>query len=66
MTRKPRWQQEDPRFREESARYANPIPSRELLLAKLAEAGKPLAFDALATRLGIEEPGARQAKANSS
>ena len=61
MTRKPRWQQEDPRFREESARYANPIPSRELLLAKLAEAGKPLAFDALATRLGIEEAGARQA-----
>ena len=41
MTRKPRWQQEDPRFREESARYANPIPSRELLLAKLGEAGKP-------------------------
>ena len=61
MTRKPRWQQEDPRFREESARYANPIPSRELLLAKLAEAGKPLAFDALAGGLGIEEAGARQA-----
>ena len=43
MTRKPRWQQEDPRFREESARYANPIPSREHLLAKLAEAKQPLA-----------------------
>ena len=44
MTRKPRWQQEDPRFGEESARYAKPIPSRELLLAKLREAQKPLAF----------------------
>jgi ribonuclease R len=63
MSRKPRWQQEDPRFREESARYAKPIPSRELLLAKLAEAGQPLGFEALAGRLGVDEPGDRQALA---
>ena len=47
MTRRPRWQQEDPRFREESARYEKPIPSRLLLLAKLGEAKKPLGFDVL-------------------
>ena len=56
MSRKPRWQQEDPRFREESARYTKPIPSREHLLAKLAEVRKPLAFDALATLLGLVDP----------
>ena len=61
MTRKPRWQQEDPRFGEESARYAKPIPSRELLLAKLREAQRPLSFDAIAATLAIRDPGERQA-----
>src|SRR6187401_2734535 len=61
MTRKPRWQQEDPRFGEESARYPKPIPSRELLLAKLREAQKPLGFEALAELLGIRDPGEREA-----
>ena len=56
MTRRPRWQQEDPRFGEESKRYEKPIPSRELLLAKLAEASKPLGFDPLAALLGIRDP----------
>ncbi len=61
MTRRPRWQQEDPRFGEESKRYEKPIPSRELLLAKLAEASKPLGFDPLAALLGIRDPEERQA-----
>jgi ribonuclease R len=61
MSRKPRWQQEDPRFREESARYAKPIPSRELLLAKLGEAKKPLGFEAIASMLGIRDAGEREA-----
>ncbi|HEU5467854.1 MAG TPA: ribonuclease R, partial [Steroidobacteraceae bacterium] len=61
MTRKPRWQQEDPRFREESARYEKPIPSRELIVAKLGQASKPLGFDALASLLGIREAHERQA-----
>jgi ribonuclease R len=61
MTRKPRWQREDPRFREESARYANPIPSREHLLATLAAANKPLDFNSLAAALGIADDGERQA-----
>ncbi|MGH8130341.1 MAG: RNB domain-containing ribonuclease, partial [Steroidobacteraceae bacterium] len=61
MSRKPRWQQEDPRFRDESTRYAQPIPSREHLLAKLSEARKPLGFDALAALFGIREQAERQA-----
>ena len=61
MSRKPRWQHEDPRFREESARYAKPIPSREHLLATLRGANKPLGFEALASRLGIRDPGERDA-----
>ncbi|MEX0734588.1 MAG: ribonuclease R [Steroidobacteraceae bacterium] len=61
MSRKPRWQREDPRFREESERYSQPIPSRELLLAKLAEAQKPIGYDALAAMLGIREPAEREA-----
>ncbi len=61
MTRRPRWQQEDPRFREEAARYEKPVPSRELLLAKLAEAKKPLGFDELAGMLDLRDPAERDA-----
>ncbi len=61
MSRKPRWQKEDPRFREESKRYEHPIPSRDLLLAKLAEAKKPVGFDVLAAALGITDPAEREA-----
>jgi ribonuclease R len=56
MSRKPHWQQQDPRFGEESARYERPVPSREWLLKALAEAREPLAFPALADRLGLPEP----------
>ena len=61
MSRKPRWQQEDPRFCDESARYPQPIPSREHLLAKLSEERKPLRFDALAALVGVREQTERQA-----
>jgi ribonuclease R len=64
MTRKPRWQKEDPRFREESARYANPIPSREHIRGKLAEAKRPLGFDALSRLLGIGDGAERDALGN--
>ncbi len=63
MSRKPRWQDQDPRFKDESARYPEPVPSRELLLKKLSEAGQPLGFDALAGELGIAEGALRQALA---
>ncbi|MBX3703854.1 MAG: ribonuclease R [Steroidobacteraceae bacterium] len=55
MSRKPRWQDRDPRFTEESARYERPVPSRELLLKSLTEAREPLDFEALAERLGVPE-----------
>jgi ribonuclease R len=63
MNPKPRWQREDPRFREESARYSRPVPSRQHLLAKLGEAGRPLAFESLASALGLEDEPDRQALA---
>lgn len=61
MSRKPGWQDQDPRFREESERYGKPVPSREMLLKTLGEARQPLGFDALAEQLGIQERGLRQA-----
>ncbi|MBM5811733.1 MAG: ribonuclease R [Gammaproteobacteria bacterium] len=61
MTRRPDWQRRDPRFREEAARYDDPIPSRELLLQTLQAAREPLAFEALVERLGIRERAPRQA-----
>ena len=61
MSRKSGWQDQDPRFREESERYGKPVPSRELLLKTLGEARQPLTFDALVERLGIQERALRQA-----
>jgi ribonuclease R len=63
MSRKSGWQEQDPRFREESERYGRPIPSRELLLKKLSDARQPLGFDALADVLGIHDRALRQALA---
>src|SRR5512134_732590 len=63
MSRKPRWQDQDPRFKDESARYPEPVPSRELLLKKLSEARQPLRFDALVAELAIGEGAPRQALA---
>jgi ribonuclease R len=53
MSRKPRWQDRDPRFREESARYEHPVPSRELLLQSLEEAREPLALEDITARLAV-------------
>jgi len=61
MSRKADWKDKDPRFREESARYGKPVPSREHLLKTLADAQEPLGFDALVERLGLHERALRQA-----
>ena len=61
MSRKSGWQEQDPRFREETERYGKPVPSREHLLKTLAEAQQPLKMDALVERLGIHERGLKQA-----
>jgi len=43
----------DPHLERESARYENPIASREFILQTLSEAGVPLADEDLARRIGI-------------
>ncbi len=45
----------DPHADREADRYENPIPSRELILATLAEAGKALTADQLAAHFELHE-----------
>ncbi len=61
MKKSHRWQDRDPRFKQESGRYDSPIPSREFMLTELGAAGQPLSFDALCKRLGITDRALRQA-----
>lgn len=44
----------DPNFEREAQKYENPIASRELILEHMAEAGKPLDFEEVAERVGID------------
>ena len=44
----------DPNFEREAQKYENPIASRELILEHMVEAGKPLDFDEIAERVGID------------
>jgi ribonuclease R len=55
------WQAEDPNLEAERQRYAEPIPSRELLLKHLSEAPEPLTVERLATRLGLDTDAQRAA-----
>lgn len=43
----------DPHAAREAARYARPIPSREVILQVLEEAGQPLGFKGVAAGLGL-------------
>lgn len=45
----------DPHAQREAARYENPIPSREVILALLEEAERPLTRDDIAHELGLRE-----------
>ena len=54
--RNAKWQERDPQFARESRRYAEPIPSRELILEELRRLEKPLDTDALAKRFGLRKP----------
>ncbi|MGH8190732.1 MAG: ribonuclease R [Rhodanobacteraceae bacterium] len=51
----------DPHAEREARRYAHPIPSREAILALLAEHGSLLRPDAIADALGIDDPERREA-----
>ncbi|GAB4437114.1 MAG: ribonuclease R [Rhodocyclaceae bacterium] len=44
----------DPRFDEEARKYERPLPSREFILARLAEQGVPASFERLCGLLDIE------------
>jgi len=55
------WRGEDPNLELERARYADPIPSRELLLKHLTEAPEPLPAARLARRLALASDSQRQA-----
>ena len=46
----------DPFAERESQKYDKPIPSREFILQMLGEAGTPLAWQAIAERLGLSDP----------
>ncbi len=48
----------DPHAEREAVKYENPIPSREFILAHIAERGEPLDYEQLATELALhgEEP----------
>ena len=45
----------DPHRQREAKKYANPIPSREFIQQALKDAGAPLAFDEVASALGLHD-----------
>ncbi len=55
------WQERDPNYQAEEQRYAEPVPSRDLILEELTQARKPMDVNALARRLGVKKPALRQA-----
>src|SRR5271154_117886 len=57
------WRRDDPNLELEKSRYADPIPSRELLLKHLADAPEPLTGARLAKRLGLHTDTQREALA---
>ncbi|HZF17640.1 MAG TPA: ribonuclease R [Steroidobacteraceae bacterium] len=55
MKKTQHWRDRDPHHERESGRYADPIPSREMLLEELHAARRPLAAEVLARRLEIRK-----------
>jgi len=49
------WRASDPDHASESARYANPLPSRNLILSTLAESAEPLTLDELIAHFGLKK-----------
>ena len=52
---------EDPHAQREAEKYENPIPSRELILQLIDQAGKPLRRQQIAQQFGLESPDALEA-----
>jgi ribonuclease R len=61
MKKSKHWHERDPHHERESGRYAEPIPSRELLLDELHAAHRPLSAEALARRLEIRKAALKNA-----
>lgn len=57
------WRDRDPHHERESGRYADPIPSREMLLEELHAARRPVCAEALARRLQIRQAALKDALA---
>ena len=54
MSNKPsKTRKHDPHYEREAGKYENPLPSREYVLAKMAERGVPLSFDEMAGVLDV-------------
>ena len=51
----------DPHYEREAAKYDNPIPSRELILELLNNAGKPLKFTDIIDGLEVVDPASQEA-----
>ncbi len=51
----------DPHAEREAVKYENPIPSREFILAHIAERGEPLDYEQLAAELGLRDEEPREA-----
>jgi ribonuclease R len=54
-TRKPKKPFQDPMMEREKQKYEFPVPSREAILALLAEHNEPLPFQTLAAELGVKD-----------
>jgi len=51
----------DPFYKRESEKYAEPIPSRELIMQQLQEFGRPMSRNQLIDSLGVEEESKQEA-----
>ncbi len=51
----------DPHAEREAVKYENPIPSREFILAHIAERGEPLDYEQLASELALHDEEPREA-----
>ncbi|WP_136253608.1 ribonuclease R [Onishia niordana] len=52
---------DDPHAEREAHKYDNPVPSREYLLRRLEEAGKPITHESMSRMLGLEEEDQQEA-----
>lgn len=63
MKKTKNWRDRDPHHVRESGRYADPIPSREMLIEELHAARRPVSAEALARRLEIRKAALKDALA---